>query len=357
VAETIAAWQEVIAAARQARQQVVIRGGGSKAGLPWQPRCEGALVLVTDQWRGIERFEPSELVVTARSGTPLAEITAALAEAGQWLPFDPPQFAPGGTIGGAVASGLSGPTRLGHGTVRDAILGVRLLDGRGRVLRFGGEVMKNVAGYDVARLMVGAWGTLGVLLTVSLKVAPRPVAEVTCAFSFDAEGAQRQLNRWAGEPLPLSAAFWHDQTLWVALRGSAAGVRAAKARLGGEVVGAAEAARLWAMVRDQQGGPWTLAEGEVLWRLALPPTAPMVPLGHRFWFEGTGGIRWVVANPEWDGFAAATALGGWAWRWRGGAVGPPWQSARSAAVAAIESRLRDVFDPDRLFVGGPFAKG
>ncbi len=355
--EPIAAWQEVITAARQARQQVVIRGGGSKAGLPWQRPREGAMVLATDQWRGIERFDPSELVVTARSGTPLAEITAALAEAGQWLPFDPPQFAPGSTIGGVVASGLSGPTRLGHGTVRDAILGVRLLDGRGRLLRFGGEVMKNVAGYDVARLMVGAWGTLGVLLTVSLKVAPRPVAEETCAFSLDAEEAQRQLNRWAGEPLPLSAAFWHDQTLWVALHGAAAGVQAAKARLGGESVAASDAAQFWATVRDQRGAPWALTEDEVLWRLALPSTAPMVPLGHRFWFEGTGGIRWVVADPDWDGFAAAAALGGWAWRWQGQAAGPPWQSARMATVAAIEARLRDVFDPDRLFVGGPFAEG
>lgn len=352
----ISEWQERLHTARERRQPVRIRGGGSKSHLPWCGIPDDALVIDTRALRGVERYEPTELVVTVRGGTPLAEVEALLAERNQWLQFAPPRFHAGTTIGGVVASGLSGPTRLGHGTVRDAVLGVRLLDGRGRVLRFGGEVMKNVAGYDVSRLLVGSWGTLGVLLSVSLKVAPVPPASATRRFAMTAVEASRQLNRWAGQPLPLSAALWADGTLWVQLRGARAAVEEAGVQLGGEAVADDEADALWQRVRDHHEALWTVSDGMVLWRLAVPPTAPITEVGARFWFEGTGGIRWVVAPPDWDGFAYAAQLGGWAWRWQG-APAPRWMNARPETVAAIEARVRDVFDPDRLFGDGPFGEG
>ncbi|GAB6051025.1 glycolate oxidase subunit GlcE [Hydrogenophilus islandicus] len=347
-------WQEAIRVAREKGHRVAIVGGGSKAVLPWCKIPDDAVVIATREWRGIERYEPTELVVTVRAGTPLDELEAALAERRQWLPFEPPRLGQGGTVGGAVATGLSGPARWGHGAVRDAVLGVQLLDGRGRQLRFGGEVMKNVAGYDVSRLLVGSWGTLGVILTVSLKVAPQPPASLTLSFAMGAEEAANALNRWAGKPLPLSAAFWAEGFLWLRLRGAEAAVRAAREQLGGEVVEERDAERWWQGVRDQEGPLWVVPEGRVLWRVAVPPTAPMAALGERFWFEGGGGIRWVVADAQWDGFAAAAKLGGWAWRWRGAAAGP-WMSRRSDPVAAIEARIRTIFDPDRLFGDGPFA--
>lgn len=241
----ISEWQERLHTARERRQPVRIRGGGSKSHLPWCGIPDDALVIDTRALRGVERYEPTELVVTVRGGTPLAEVEALLAERNQWLPFAPPRFHAGTTIGGVVASGLSGPTRLGHGTVRDAVLGVRLLDGRGRVLRFGGEVMKNVAGYDVSRLLVGSWGTLGVLLSVSLKVAPVPPASATRRFAMTAVEASRQLNRWAGQPLPLSAALWADGTLWVQLRGARAAV---------EEAGCSSGARRWQTMKPTRCG-------------------------------------------------------------------------------------------------------
>ena len=185
--------------------------------------------LDTRGLRGIVSYEPSELVVTLRAGTPLAELEALLAERGQMLAFEPPRFAPGGTVGGCVTAGLAGPRRAAVGGVRDFVLGLRMIDGRGDLLRFGGEVMKNVAGYDVSRAMAGSLGTLGLIVEVSLKVLPRPPAEASLRFELDEATALHRLNAWGGQPLPISASVWAGGVLTLRLSGAAAAVEAAVA--------------------------------------------------------------------------------------------------------------------------------
>ena len=207
-----------------------IRGGGTKDVLGQSLQGE---VLDTTALKGIVAYEPSELVVTVRAGTPLAALEVALAQQGQCLPFEPPRFGAGGTVGGMVAAGLSGPARASVGAVRDYVLGLELVNGRGEALTFGGQVMKNVAGYDVSRLMAGAWGTLGVITAVSLKVLPMALAEATLKFECDQAEALRRINHWGGQPLPLNASCWVEDagigTLYLRLRGAVAAVEAAVA--------------------------------------------------------------------------------------------------------------------------------
>jgi glycolate oxidase FAD binding subunit len=277
-----------------------IRGGGTRDFLA--QRLEGEL-LDTRALRGITSYEPSELVVTVRAGTPLAELEAALAEKGQCLPFEPPRFGAGGTVGGMVASGLSGPARASAGAVRDYVLGLQLLNGRGEGLTFGGQVMKNVAGYDVSRLMAGAWGTLGVITEVSLKVLPVAPAEATLKFEGNQDQALRWLHAWGAQPLPLNASCWVEEagtgTLYVRLRGAVAAVEAACKTLGGERQDNASAAADWDACRDQRL-PWFAGRDPALglWRLSVPQTAPVLalPVGVAApLVEWHGGQRWVQA--------------------------------------------------------------
>jgi glycolate oxidase FAD binding subunit len=219
--------------ARAAGGRLLIRGGGTKD-FYGGPLDAEAAVLDTRGLAGISAYEPSELVVTARAGTPLAALEAALAEQGQCLPFEPPRFAEGGTVGGMVCAGLAGPARMAAGSVRDYVLGAKLLNGRGELLSFGGTVMKNVAGYDVARALAGSLGTLGLLCEVSLKVLPKPPATLTLRLELDQAGALQRLNRWGAQPLPLNASAWWEGLLVLRLSGAAAAVRSAAPCIGGE---------------------------------------------------------------------------------------------------------------------------
>ena len=241
-----------------------IRGAGSK---DFYGGMLAGDVLDVGVYKGIVAYEPTELYITARCGTPLAEIEAVLAEKGQMLAFEPPHFS-GATVGGCVAAGLSGPRRQQAGAVRDFVLGVKLIDGTGQMLDFGGQVMKNVAGYDVSRLLAGSMGTLGVLAEVTLKVLPRPVAERTLVFAVDEGEAIRRLNEWGGQPLPVSASFWHEGKLWLRLSGAGAAVEAASRKLGGLV--AVDPEKHWISVREQTHPAFA---GAILWRLAVPTTA------------------------------------------------------------------------------------
>lgn len=268
-----------------------IRGGGSKDF--YGQTLQGDL-LDTRPLAGIVSYEPSELVVTVRAGTPLAELEAALAEKGQVLPFEPPHFASGGavaTVGGMVAAGLNGPARASVGAVRDYVLGVQMFNGRAELLTFGGQVMKNVAGYDVSRLMAGSLGTLGLLVEVSLKVLPKAVAESTLVFELDEAQALAQLNRWGGQPLPINASCWHEGALMVRLRGAQAAVAAAHKTMGGVVMDA-QAAQLWNALREQTTPFFQLAEGESLVRLSVPDTTPPLNLGPTL-IEWGGAQRWL----------------------------------------------------------------
>ena len=343
-------WTERVRAAAAAKTPLCLRGGGTK---DFYGRAPAGEVFDLRANTGVVAYEPTELVVTVRGGTPLAELEPVLAEKGQYLAFEPPHFGAGATVAGCVAAGLSGPRRANMGAVRDFMLGVKLLDGRGEVLKFGGQVMKNVAGYDVSRLVAGSLGTLGIVLEVSLKVLPRPVAEATLRFELDEAGALRRMNEWGGQPLPLSATLWHDGVLQVRLSGAEAAVRAAAEKLGGERLEADAAAALWASVREQAAAPFALAPGEVLWRLSLPSTAPALALAGRQVVEWGGAQRWLAsaADPV-QIRARAAELGGHGTAFRGGDRSGAVFEPLSAPLATIHRRLKQSFDPAGIFNPG-----
>lgn len=342
--------------AAQARRALRIRGGGTKdfygAASP-----AGAEVLDVSAHAGVVAYEPKELVLTVRAGTRLAQVERVLAGERQMLPFEPPYFGnfdpadasrSPATIGGVVAAGLSGPRRPYAGAVRDFVLGVRIVNGRGEDLAFGGRVIKNVAGYDLSRLMAGALGTLGVITEISFKVLPKPGAEATLVFELDQAAAIEQVNRWAGQPLPLSATAWQDGVLRVRLSGAPAAVDAARAKLGGA---AADGAAYWDDLREQRL-PFFAGEA-ALWRVSVPQTAePLLP-GRPQLVEWGGGVRWLRGDAEpLEVRTAAERAGGHATLFRGGdkAVGvfhplPP-------ALAKIHRRLKAAFDPEGILNPG-----
>ncbi len=343
---TNTAFQETILAAAAAGTCLRIVGGGSK---DWYGQALNGAVLDTRGHAGILAYEPSELVITARCGTPLAEIEAALAAQGQMLAFEPPHFGPGATVGGMLCAGLSGPRRASAGALRDFVLGAVLMDGLGQTLRFGGQVMKNVAGYDVSRLLAGSMGTLGLVLECSLKVLPLPMAQLTLCFDMSEIDALRQLNEWAGQPLPISASCWHAGRLHLRLSGAEAAVRAARTRLGGELVEAGDA--YWRALREQQLPFFT--EAQALWRLSLPSAASSLVLRGEQLIEWGGAQRWLVAQGDAPAAAriraAVQAAGGHATLFRGGDKGVGVFQPLAPAVARIHERLRASFDPAGIF--------
>jgi glycolate oxidase FAD binding subunit len=339
------------ASARKAPLNIV--GGDTKAfyGNP----VVGEL-LSTRTLSGISDYAPTELVITVRAGTPLADVEEALAERGQYLAFEPPRFAPGGTVGGMVAAGLSGPSRAAAGAARDHVLGASLLNGRGEVLSFGGQVMKNVAGYDVSRLLVGSLGTLGVILEVSLRAVPRPVASCTLRFEMDEAQAVLQINRWGGQPLPINASAWLDGRLWLRLAGARAAVHAAAHALGGEVIAPAD--EPWRDLRDHRhayfNAAWAaLEQGASLWRVSVAATTPPLQLPGRTLIEWGGAQRWLVTDASAEAIReSARASGGHATLFRGHGDGVRVFAPLSQPVARIHDRLKKAFDPDRLFNRG-----
>jgi glycolate oxidase FAD binding subunit len=289
---------ERVVAAAAGGTPLCIRGGGSKDFCGEPPQGE---LLDTTAYAGITSYEPSELVVTVRAGTPLAELEALLVAQGQCLPFEPPHFAGAATVGGMVATALAGPARASVGGVRDYVLGLTMINGRGELLTFGGQVMKNVAGYDVSRLVTGSLGTLGVIVEVSLKVLPKAPAEATLKFQMGQAEALRRLNEWGGQPLPLNASCWVEDagvgTLYLRLRGAVAAVDAACTLLGGERQDNAQVAADWQACRDQRL-PWFAERGRRdLWRLSVPQTAPVLELPEAPLIEWHGGQRWLRVAP------------------------------------------------------------
>ena len=294
-----------VQAAREAGGQLCIRGGGSKDFYGESPRGD---TLDTRALEGVSSYEPTELVVTARCGTSLAELEVLLAAKDQCLPFEPPHFGDpnlspksrGATVGGMVAAGLSGPSRATVGAVRDYVLGATMLNGRGEVLTFGGQVMKNVAGYDVSRLLAGSLGTLGVILEVSMKVMPIAPATLTLRLTMDQTSALAKLHEWGGQPIPLNASAWWDGNLIVRLRGALAAVQTARTRLGGDLVEPEFAGPFWAGLRHHTDEFFIAAQkavenGASLWRLSVPQTAPPLPLTGELMVEWDGGQRWLCS--------------------------------------------------------------
>ena len=346
-----------IRAAAAAGTALRIRGGGSKDF--YAQELVGDL-LDTTPLNGVVSYEPSELVVTALAGTPLAELEALLLAQGQCLPFEPPHFGGAATVGGMVASGLSGPARASVGAVRDYALGVKLINGKGEHLTFGGQVMKNVAGYDVSRLMVGAMGTLGLLTEVSLKVLPIAPLEATVKFEMTQAQALTQLNAWGGQPLPLNASCWLQEggtgTLYLRLRGAVAAVEAACARLGGQRLSNPQAATDWQLCRDQQL-PWFSERGDEqdLWRLSVPQTTPPLDLPDSPFIEWHGGQRWVRADADQGQRLRelAVAAGGHATLFIAGRAYEQGSKARfeplKLPLDRIHRELKREFDPSGVF--------
>ena len=357
VLDSSAPFVDRIRSAAATRIPLRIRGGGSKDF--YAQALEGEL-LDTTALAGIVSYEPSELVVTAGAGTPLRELEALLAAHGQCLPFEPPHFAATSTVGGAVASGLSGPARASVGGVRDYVLGVKIINGKGEQLTFGGQVMKNVAGYDVSRLMAGSMGTLGLITEVSLKVLPVAPLEATLRFACSQAQALSWLHAWGGQPLPLNASYWLEVNgvgaLYLRLRGAVAAVEAACRTLGGERLDNQTAAADWQACRDQQL-PWHLARSSTqdLWRLSLPQTTPALDLPDSPLIEWHGGLRWVRADAGQGPAlrAAAQAAGGHATLFI--AFNPDKSSLESRfdtlkpPLDRIHKALKHEFDPAGIF--------
>lgn len=334
-----------VEAACAEQQPLRIVGGGTKAFLG--ENGAAAKPLDVTGHRGIINYQPGELTVTVRAGTPLADLQATLAEQGQMLPFEPPHFGADATIGGTIAAGLSGPARATAGAARDFVLGCRIINGRGQILRFGGEVMKNVAGYDLSRLMTGAFGTLGVLLDVSLKVLPQPRAQTTLMHEHGAVEAVARFNQWAGLPLPITATWWHDGRSYTRLAGARPAIDAARAALGGEIV--ADDAKLWVAVREQQHA--FFADDEPLWRLSLAPATAPLAIDGDVAIEWGGAQRWLRTSDTAAAIrAAVTAVGGHASCWRGEAS--PRLQPLPAALMALQRRLKQSLDPAGIFNRG-----
>jgi glycolate oxidase FAD binding subunit len=286
-------------------------------------------------------YDPAELVVTARAGTPVREIEASLAAHGQHLPFEPPCFGPAGTLGGAVASGLAGPARPSSGPLRDYVLGVRLLTGDGRVLRFGGEVMKNVAGYDVARLMAGAFGTLGVLLEVSLKVLPLPPEQRTLVHEATQAEAIERLAGLSRTALPLTASCWSGGRLYMRFAGTPGTLDAVAARVGGSTI--RDAAGFWSGVRQHED-PF-FASPLPLWRLSVPVATAPLPLPDEPLVEWHGSQRWYRLAAGSDPSDVARKSGGFATCFRNVPAGTAVFAPVPERILSLHRALKQVFDP------------
>jgi glycolate oxidase FAD binding subunit len=350
--------RQAVLQASQQRQALRIRGGGSK---DFYGEPASGTVLDVSALRGIVSYEPSELVITAYCGTPLAEVEAALAQAGQMLAFEPPAFSAQATVGGVVATGLSGPRRAWTGGVRDFVLGASMLDGAGRHLHFGGQVMKNVAGYDVSRLLAGSMGILGVITQVSLKVLPLPAAEASMKVACPAAQAVKWLNQWGGQPLPLSASAWHAGELCIRLSGAQAAVRAASERLAREaglsIMGDDESQSFWFSVREQSHA---FFQGvKPLWRLSVPSTAACVDaLDEASLIEWGGALRWLRSDePAAQIRERAARLGGTALLFRGGDRSSGVFHPLSEALLGLHRRLKAEFDPAAIFNPGRLVVG
>lgn len=363
---------DAIQAASHDQRPLRFRGGGSKDFLGQALIGD---VLDTRGYTGIVSYEPTELVVTVRAGTPLAELQALLVTKGQCLAFEPPHLGDPShsiaTVGGMVAAGLNGPARASMGAVRDFILGVQVVNGRGELLTFGGQVMKNVAGYDVSRLFAGSMGVLGMLAEVSIKVLPVAPGEATLSFEMDQATALSALHRWGGQPLPLNASCWvHDQgrsVLYVRLRGAVAAVEAACKHMGGRRHDNASVATDWAACGEQRLPFFLQAPaGASLWRLSVPQTTPVLQLGGQSaeaqLVEWHGAQRWLWAPASCavDIRAGVQAAGGHATLFRPAAEVDRQHGVftpLAGPVGDIHRRLKAEFDPAGVFGPGRMYQG
>lgn len=376
-----------IKTAREKQQILSIRGSGSKA-FYGNPVAADAVFLDTSAYRGVVSYEPSELVLTAKAGTPLSEIESLLAENGQMLAFEPPRFDTGtsngshinssaasdGTFGGCIASGLAGPRRMQAGPLSDFVLGSQFLNSAGQVLNFGGEVMKNVAGYDLSRLLAGSLGGLGLVLQASVKVLPQPYTEITTVLELGENKALELCLHWNSLPLPISATAWladdnlvvnnqagsnqadsskagikNGGLLYIRLSGNDSAVRQALQDIGGQTIDAASAATFWSSIRDQHHD--FFRDSGPLWRLSLPAGVPSLGVGHEL-HECGGAIRWVKGNHETVELRSKVkALGGNVCLFRRAGLSEHIAAfdGLSAPVLKLHQQIKQRLDPNNVF--------
>jgi glycolate oxidase FAD binding subunit len=316
-----------------------IQGGNSKSFYGRTPHGE---ILSVKDHQGILDYTPSELVISARAGTRLTELESVLEKEGQMLAFEPAHFGEDATLGGTIACAFSGPRRPYAGAARDFVLGINCVNGSGEWLRFGGQVMKNVAGYDVSRTLTGSLGTLAVLLDIHLRVLPRPESETTLQQTCDAATAIERCNTWAAQPLPLSAACHVDGELYIRLSGMEQGVQAAAAIIGGEPL--ANAASFWQQLREQQ---LAFFSGEQpLWRLSIPAASNSLPLEDDTLLDWGGAQRWLRSEQPTDTIRASVhSVGGHATLFRGGDHSGEVFHPLQPALLSLHQRLKKTFDP------------
>jgi len=339
----------MVTKAGESGRGINIIGGGTKS---FYGREVAGDPLETSAYRGIVEYEPAELVITARAGTSLQQVDRALAAENQMLAFEPPCFGENSTIGGVVAAGLSGPRRPYGGAVRDAVLGVTVMPGSGEALNFGGRVMKNVAGYDVSRLMTGAMGTLGLLLVVSIRVAPRPESECTAVWRITEDDAHKRMIELARRPWPVSGMSYADECLRVRLSGHPEAVREAEIALAPD---ASESTTHWRDLRDQ-----TLPffqTSDPVWRLSVLPAAASLPLEGDWLWDWGGSVRWLKSEEPTDRIrAAASSAGGHATAFRGSRDDSPF-TPLDAVNLRVHHRLKRTFDPQGIFNPGRMYAG
>lgn len=343
-------WSERIKLAAQQKTPLRLQGGGSKAF--YGEATEGELMDLRAN-TGIISYAPSELVVTVKGGTSLAELEQTLAEQKQFLPFEPPHFSSTATVAGCIASGLAGPRRATAGATQDFVLGTHLIDGTGQYLRFGGQVMKNVAGYDVSRLLCGSLGTLGVITQLSLKVLPLPEQELTVKLTIDQAQAITRINALHAEPLPISASSWLDDHLYVRLSGAPSPIEVAVKAIGGQSLTTDEAQQFWAQIKEQTHPFFTEQANQTLWRLSVPSTSAPLLTEHPQLIEWGGALRWLHSQQEAQSIREQAALvGGTATAFRYSTNKAPYFHPLAAINLKIQKNLKDKFDPAGIFNPG-----
>lgn len=337
--------QDRIKRALHSKQTLTIRAGGSKDFYGCAGQSE---VLDVSYNQGIVAYEPSELVLTVRAGTSLKEIEQLLSENGQMLGFEPPAYGVNATIGGTVACNFSGPRRAYQYSVRDAILGVKMINGKSETLTFGGQVMKNVAGFDVSRLMAGSMGTLGVLLDISLRVDPLPEEENTLVFQLTPEKALKQLQQWSSKPLPISGSCLVDNKLYIRLSGAEKALSQVNSQLGGELLSETEAKAFWTSIKEQTHRFFS-NDNRCLWRHSVAPNAPISTNEKETLYEWGGALRWIKTDrhePEKKDFKLSN---GSRCIFRCSDENRHVFQPLPPSMLALHKRLKQAFDPKGIF--------
>jgi glycolate oxidase FAD binding subunit len=348
-------YQQQIQDAYSAEIPLCIQGGGSKA---FYGRKTKAEILDVSANSGVISYEPTELVITVRAGTTISEIKEVLAKHNQILAFEPPCFATSATAGGMVACGLSGPRRPYVGAVRDFVLGLKCLNGKAEILSFGGQVMKNVAGYDVSRLMTGAMGTLGLILEVSLKVLPKPGYELTLKGESDIDSAIKLMNKWAGQSIPISATSFHDDNIFIRLSGHKSAVLAASSHF--SLSEYSDGENYWKSLREHRDdyfGDNYFSGDENLWRLSVPSTTEEINLHGQWLIEWGGAQRWLKTSDAIEQVRSVVSkVGGHATLFRGGDREADIFQPLSTGIEQLHVALKNAFDPKRILNRGRLYK-